>query len=465
MNKRTVMKLARRLPVALLCGAAALGSASPARAQDAASPPPAPPPAAPVVAAPAPAAPAPAAPPTSGQDTASPPASVDLAALGLRDESQTASESEHPLQLYGFADVTYYLPFFPKDSFLAAQIPENQQFVMGNFNLYLAKQISERLRALGEVRFLYLPNGQISGNSYTSTQVDDPANLYRPIRWGGIEVERLHIEYDLLSNLTIRAGQFLTPYGIWNVDHGTPTIIPIRRPYVIGEALFPERQVGLELFGRSYLSELAVEYHLTLSNGRGPIDETRDLDTNKAVGARLLLEWRHELDLKVGFSYFRGRYTNATPVAFDVMMGRSTSTILEQYDEQAAGADLSLDAGGVVVRAEILESEHRYVNGYRGTGPTFIPDNRRWGTYGLVGYRLPHGLLPFFIAQYYKWPETPGNTLNPSVQAYQGGLDYRLHPSVILKLELTYATIASSPVPLIRDTPVKTIETQVSWVF
>jgi hypothetical protein len=390
---------------------------------------------------------------------------VDLGALGVQDESQAAGENERPLQLYGFADFTYYVPFFPADSFLAANIPANQQFVMGNFNLYLAKQISDRLRALGEVRFLYLPNGQVTGNGYSSTQVDDPADLYRPVRWGGIAIERLHVEYDLLPSLTLRAGQFLTPYGIWNVDHGTPTIITIRRPYIIGEAIFPRQQVGLELIGRKYFSELGIEYHLTLSNGRGPVDETRDLDTNKAVGARVVLSWKRDFDLRVGASFYRGLYTNRTPTNFDVMTGKATSTILERYDEQAIAGDVSLDLKGVVFRGEVVASDHRYADNFRGLGPTFTPDNRRWGTYGLVGYHLPHGLLPFVLAQYYKFPQTPGNDLAPSVRAYQAGLNYRLHPSVILKLEYSYATLSDSPIALVRDTPLHVVESQVSWVF
>jgi hypothetical protein len=441
--------------VALTLGVAASLATPLARAQEsvppiapvpseAPPPPPAPPPPAPAVAAPAP---------------------VDLGALGIQDESRAAGDNENPLQVYGFADFTYYLPFFPRDSFLAAQIPENQQFVMGNFNLYIAKQISDRIRALGEVRFMYTPNGQYNGDTFLSTSVDDPANLYRPVRWGGIAIERLHVEYDLLSNLTIRAGQFLTPYGIWNVDHGTPTIISIRRPYVIGEAIFPERQVGLELIGHTYFSEIGVEYHVTLSNGRGPIDESRDLDTNKAVGARLVFEWKREFDVRLGFSYFRGLYTNRSPRNFDPATGTAISTIFERYEEQALAADLSVDVVGIVFRGEILGSDHRYQNNFRGQGPTFIPDNRRWGAYGLLGYRLPHGLLPFILAQYYKFPDTPGNQFNPSVNAYQAGLNYRLHPSVILKGEYTYATIPDSPIALIRDTPAHVIETQVSWVF
>jgi hypothetical protein len=454
-----------RRTLALTFGVALTSLAFSARAQElpapAASEPRVPLPPAPDLVPPPP----PAAPPTTPgpAPSAASPAS-DLGALGVQEQNQAASD-DHPLQIYGFADVTYYLPLFPKNSFLAAQIPDNQQFVMGNFNLYLAKEISDRLRALGEVRFLYLPNGQINNGAYQSTRVDDPANLYRPVTWGGIAIERLHIEYDLLSNLTVRAGQFLTPYGIWNVDHGSPTIISIRAPYVIGEALFPVEQVGLELFGHMFFSEIGIEYHLTLSNGRGPIDDTRDLDADKAIGGRLVLEWKREFNLRVGVSYYRGLYTNRSPVSFDPTTGMSSSTIFERYEEQAIGADASLDYGGLVFRGEILDSDRRYDPNLRGLGPTFTPDNRQWGWYGLLAYHLPYGLLPYVLAEYYKFPETPGNQYNPSVRGYQAGLNYRLHPSVVLKAEYTYATLPDSSLAVVRDTPLNVFETQISWVF
>jgi len=422
-----------------------------ARAQDA---PPAP--AAPEL------APAAAPAPTTSLADAAP---ADLDALGVQDESRSAGADEHPLQLYGFADMTYYLPLFSSDSYLAANVPSQQSFVMGNFNLYIAKQISSRLRSLGEVRFSYLPNGQATGNGYQSTQADDPAAFFRPTRWGGIVIERLHIEYDLLSNLTLRAGSFLTPYGIWNVDHGSPTIISIRAPYIIGEGLFPERQTGLELIGHHYFSEFALEYHLTLSNGRGPIDETRDLDSNKAVGGRLLLEWRHDADIKLGASYYRGTYTNATPTTFDVMTGHASANITERYLEQDVAADLSVDFRHFVFRGEFLRSDHRYDDAYRGSGPTFTPDNTRWGTYGIFGYHLPAGFLPYAVLQYYRFPDTPGNQYNPKIKAIAGGADYRLHPNVVLKAEYTYAKLADSPLAIIANTPFKAFEFQISWVF
>jgi hypothetical protein len=51
------------------------------------------------------------------------------------------------------------------------------------------------------------------------------------------------------------------------------------------------------------------------------------------------------------------------------------------------------------------------------------------------------------------------------VRAYQLGLNYRLHPSVVLKAEYSYATLPDSPLAAVRDTPLNVFETQVSWVF
>src|SRR5262245_26836823 len=186
----------------------------------AAEPPPAP-------AAPAPQAAAPAPPPVDMEPATEP---IDLGALGVQDEGQALGAFGRPLQIYGFADFSYFVPFYARDSFLSSTLWPNQQFMVGNFNVYLAKEISARLRSLGEVRFTYMPNGTIDPNLPTgrvSTEAQDAADAYHVQRWGAIIIERLQIDYDLLPTLTVRAGQFLTPYGIWNVDHGTPTLIGI----------------------------------------------------------------------------------------------------------------------------------------------------------------------------------------------------------------------------------------------
>ena len=50
------------------------------------------------------------------------------------------------------------------------------------------------------------------------------------VSWGSIILERAYIQWSKLDWLGVRVGQFLTPYGIWNVDHGTPTLITMFRP-------------------------------------------------------------------------------------------------------------------------------------------------------------------------------------------------------------------------------------------
>ena len=104
--------------------------------------------------------------------------------------------------------------------------------------------------------------------------------------WGGVEIERAWMEYHLFNFLSVRAGLFFTPYGIWNRDHGTPSVISVHRPFTISLGFFPEKQAGMEAYGKLPIGPVTVGYHLTLSNGRGPFDTFRDLDDGRVQGPR-----------------------------------------------------------------------------------------------------------------------------------------------------------------------------------
>jgi hypothetical protein len=122
-----------------------------------------------------------------------------------------------------------------------------------------------------DLRFTYLPNGALLPNAgslnYVDTQINDYADVSKLDRWGAIIMQRLYLEWTLHPLITVRAGQFLTPYGIWNVDHGSPAYIPVQRPYAVTSTYFPERQTGLEVFGRWNASNSStIGYHMTLSN-------------------------------------------------------------------------------------------------------------------------------------------------------------------------------------------------------
>jgi hypothetical protein len=401
----------------------------------------------------------------AGPAAAQDPEAFDLSAL-VKDEDGASAATGKPLEISGFADFSYLGWFYDEDdAWSGVGLPPYHSFSVGNLNVYFAKQLSERCRALTEVRFLYEPHGSGELNGpRTDTTVGDHAAASRPIQWGAIRIERAQAECELTPWLALRFGQWFTPYGIWNVDHGSPTIISIRRPYVVGEGLLPEQQTGVQLFGSRSRGNLRLGYYLTLSNGRGPISAYGDLDANKAVGGRLELGYGRFGDLTLGVSYYRGRYTDLGPSRLDLATGKGVIQPTKQYDEQAFGFDLSWDWRGVVVRAEALYNERLYTDAGRPrVNGLLVPDGVRDGGYALAGYRTPWwGIMPYALVQYYEPPQDP-EAFFEEVLGYGGGLNILLSPAMVLKLEVFTGRFHGTAVPALEK--LTGFEAQISWAF
>jgi hypothetical protein len=402
-------------------------------------------------------------------------ASSDMLLAELSSPSPLTTDYAQPavdgpsLNLYGFLDFTYAQQL-GSESAIVTWFPS---FAIGNFNLYLSSELGSNWRSLAEVRFMYLPHGQVAGGGLfdpdatrNDTSVTDYADVGRTLRWGGVEIERAWIEYTVNSFLTVRAGQWLTPYGIWNVDHGSPTVIGVYRPYIVGEGLFPERQTGIELHGQFYAGDMPIGYHLTLSNGRGPTDAYLDLDNNKGVGARLFAETDALPGvLTLGVSGYRGNYTDRpdNPVVFDLAEGPVVGDLVTlKYRELAFAADLKWQWEDLLLQSEWILADAAYRDEVRppaveipGIPPAFTPDVRRVGYYVLAGYRTPWwNLMPFVIWQSYD------NPLQVDVKEVQLGVNLRPVPQVVLKAEYIFVTFTSVDA---RD--IHYLTTQVAWAF
>jgi hypothetical protein len=397
-------------------------------------------------------------------------AAAEMAAL----QSQTVGAAyasdpieHHRLDFYGFADFSYARIL--GDSATASR--STSTFSVGNLNLYMASELGDEWRSLVEVRFLYLPNGGTPSASLlgpsTDTTTYDNSDFGRPVQWGGIKIERVWLERTLHKLLTVRVGHWLTPYGIWNVDHGSPVVIGVGRPFIVGEELFPSSQTGLELYGTADVDRFQMGYHLTLSNGRGPSSSTTDLDNNKAIGGRLFL--RHESSLgtvAVGAAMYYGQFTNKH---LDLGSDAKGQTVMvpvidSQYDELSLSADLKWQWRGLLVQGEVITNEAAYTPSGRTVStlpgaPAFNSDYRRWGTYGLVGYRLAFlGVMPFAGVGYYKEGST---SYIPKLWDFWLGLNWRPTPRVVLKLEYTNVHFYLEP-----QTPdVKMLAAQTAWSF
>ncbi len=359
------------------------------------------------------------------------------------------------VELSGFADFNYVHVIGPADNEWRQFLSEYPSVFVGHLNLYMSSKLSTNWRSLAEVRFTYAPLGNETKTNpdgtfqTTDTAAVDYAEIQRTINWGGIEIQRVWLEYQPLPYLTIRGGQWLTPYGYWNDDHGSPAIVGVYKPFVINDQLFPERQTGVEVYGKVFIDSVALGYFLTLSNGRGPLDAIRDLDANKAIGGRLFLESNVFGDLTIGLNAYKGRYTTSTKrysVGVDdagapkVDIGRAIDA---SYRELSLGADAKLLWNGLHAQAELMVNEAAFddENRPRTVGfdqrPTFVADYRRIGGYGLIGYRLPWlTLMPYGMIQHLSFTNT--DVVGP-VTVWTGGLNLRPMANVVLKTEIGFA--------------------------
>jgi hypothetical protein len=403
---------------------------------------------------------------------------ANLAALGSELASAGVAElqlAEPHISVYGFADFTYTTQVGKK----FAPSPDYGSFMVGNLNVYLSTEFERHWRSLAEVRFTYLPHGSYwTDNQFADraalervdSTVLDPSDLNRPVRLGGIAIQRVWLEYNFDTFLTLRAGQWLTPYGIWNVDHGSPTIIGIFRPYVINENLFPERQTGLEAYGGFYVEDTKVGYHLTLSNGRGPIDSYQDLDSNLGVGARLYVYNDSLLGtFTLGISGYKGSYTDRSTAGIavedGVLVDFNPPTL--QYDELALAADLKWEWEGLLVQGEAIYREVSYLDATRPviatTPPPPVPgqyaDSHRFGVYGIVAYRTPWwNIMPFMLAQFTSDPYAS------DAKELAFGVNVRPSPRVALKVEYKYVFIEEI-IPGIQLGDLDFVGFQVAWSF
>jgi hypothetical protein len=380
----------------------------------------------------------------------------ELAALGLASEGPTVDTSVH---LSGFVDFSVIAGFNATSETVS---PQDRAFAIGNLNVYLAKNLNESFRTMIEVRFMYMPNGAgpVIGAPPMNTMVADYADVGRAIHWGGIDIQRVYLDWQATSFLTLRVGEFLTPYGVWNVDHGSPTIIPAAKPYVIGVGFFPSRQTGLEAFGRTDAgSKGTIGYHLTLSNGTGSVPEYRDLDHNKAIGARAFYETRALGEFRLGGSAYYGTNSEGTTsLTFENGELKNSRTLTSQSDQLAFGFDAVWKVSGLHLQAEWLCLQRKFTDEGRKveigpTGqPTFDPDSFSWGAYGLIGYRFDwYGVMPFVMYQ---------NLDQPDAVSFHGfHVGVNLRPIDALAVKLQYDNIKS------EDLTFSTGYVQVAWAF
>jgi hypothetical protein len=390
---------------------------------------------------------------------------LDAVEIRQADEAEEADRRRKKLQIYGWFDfMTSYVPNMDEDHAVFGYLGQQTQvFKVGNLSLIVDAQPTDKWRALFETLFVFAPDGQIEdygvpvlGQSFkrTDTAYLDNVSRVGESRWGGIVIDRAWMEWAPRDYFKIVGGKFFTPYGIWNLDHGSPVLIGVRPPLLLNVAMFPSRQTGIKVHGGFFLGPERLEYAIYLSNGRGPISNF-DLDNHKSIGGRLQVASSRLGELKLGISGYWGKFTDtefnvdATKPSVPPILPRLDEEVTEQFKESVIGLDLQFDYRSVGLKAEFIRSVIRFSDEGRpvdfhnkafafglGRDTALIADFAATTVYGTVFYQLPWiDLRPYVRLE---WMDGNDNVDFDHTVVLTSGLNYRPHPRIVLKLEYAH---------------------------
>lgn len=338
----------------------------------------------------------------------------DMEELQLADPAVETDPSEAQLDVYGFFETGLQRTWMNERAFLyGLQQTPGLSFILGNLHLYLDARPAPGWRALFEVRLTTSHGALAQGNAgllvlrTTERRINEPGiGTSGTQLTSSLVLERAQIEWRYDDWLAARIGLWLTPFGIWNVDHGAPTLIPLIAPYFLQIQTFPTHQIGLALFGQVPVSSWQLSYHVAVSNGRmtGPGAAGRrvwpsfDLTDDKMISGRLMLGRSGARTLRFGVSAYWGRTAEDARDVRQLDPIRLTQQIGVELEEWGVGADVSWDPWRLRLRAEFLYSEFRYPGARPASAlyPTDLePDSAQSAGYLLVSLPLELGSIGF----------------------------------------------------------------------
>ncbi len=318
-------------------------------------------------------------------------------------------------------------------------IDEYPSFVLGNLNLYFDAEPVESFRMLTEVRLSRYPQGVESGLEFARQDneiYDYTSSTGRNrVTWSGIILERAQLEWNRYDAIRVTAGYFLTPYGIWNVDHGTPTLISLALPTFFAIEYIPTHLTGLQVHGRTDVGPADFGYHAYVANGRSPT--VLDNNPGKGIGGRAFVEWQEPFRTMAGLSGYYEHYVDRPKEVVDLNSFTIDSDRTVDYQDWSIAADLSIDIGRTRFRGEYVLNRVDYEDGFRASPvlTRYAPDEWRQNFYVLLAHEIGKtGFEPYLYGEYTR----RANPTDRASSISSVGANYSFNPYTKLKTQCFY---------------------------
>ncbi len=223
-------------------------------------------------------------------------------------------------------------------------------------------------------------------------------------------LERLYLEWSATPRFTLRAGKFLTPFGLWNVVRRAPLTWTIDRPVATQDA-FPDHTTGLSLIYQTTRYGWSVD---ATGYGQGQDELVRgasDISASAAGGGRVVAG--HIL----GPAYFA---VGLSGIGFK---NKDTDRWEDSY-----GADVDLTLWRNHLTGECAYTHLREARA-----------SREWSFYlqdVFPLYRTLYGVLRFEHVEARRGPAVDGQLV---------GLAWRFNPHTVIKVDYQFANHEGSP--------------------
>ena len=330
--------------------------------------------------------------------------------MGMGLEPERMDVSKTLLRIRGFGDINFHGD---------TQKGNTTSFTLGQLNLFVTSDISEKFKFLGELVFEGGPD-----NIYGVTRGENNAF--------GVDVERLVLQYSHNDYFNLSVGRYHTAIGYYNTayHHSTWFQTTTGRPFLFQfedrGGILPVHTVGASLSGLIPSGGLGLHYVAEIGNGRAsrapfleePVQNVIDDQNHKAYNLALFARPEAIRGLQAGFSVYRDVLApNESPRIGETILAAHAVYIRPNFEW--------LNEAMVVRHAPLGQSRVFQTPGF------YTQISKRFGAY-----------RPYFRYQYVNGSDH--EPIFPDVGRRQGpsaGLRFDASESVALKLQYDYTTI------------------------
>jgi phosphate-selective porin OprO and OprP len=245
----------------------------------------------------------------------------------------------------------------------------------------------------------------------------------------------IFVNWHQFPEAQIKVGQWKAPFGLEQITPDT-TLYLIERSLPTG-ALTPERQIGVQLWGKPFThiwpeQKDLLTYYAGIFNGNGRNITNNDNNEFMYVGRLELQPFKgkifgQESFLKLGGDVLNSRDAAGTNISPTLNLlvnddgSLSPFTLPTAAERTAWSVDAWLKLGPFDLIGEYLEE---YVNGRTDDGIPGMPDFTTNGYYITAGYFL----IPKKLQLAMRWEDlNPGQKGNDGIRSITGGLNYYIH--------------------------------------